>query len=109
MKAQDILDAVDALRLGCPDPSLEITEAIARAAERTAIIAKYDELGIYINVYHCSTRDNPWMFDMRWNGLLRGSFEGVNNRFPTREDAEKQAIEIAESVVDGTYALRYTS
>jgi hypothetical protein len=82
---------------------------VIEAAARIARYIWFDAHNIHVMVFHNGTRFDPWMFEIRRNGLLRGSFEGVKNVYETREEAETQAFEVGDSMLDGTFEIRFTS
>lgn len=86
-----------------------INTEVFEFARRSALTDFYDEKGICIHVWHSGLGKNPWMLEIRKMGVLYGSFEGVQPGFPTRQEAEDQAFDIAESFCDGTFELRFTS
>jgi len=98
------ITALEAMSITAADTSL-----IIQAAKAASAFALYDSHNIYVTVFHNGTRKNPWMFEIRRNGMLRGAFEGIENGYETREKAEQQAFEVADSMLDGTFEIRFTS
>lgn len=101
-------------RLSAAIAELELTadgsnDLVIAAAKRIAQLEHFDAAAVLITVFHNGTRKLPWMFEIRRHGMLRGAFEGFENGWETREEAETKAFEVAESMLDGTFEIRFTS
>lgn len=104
MNASILRGLIDSARFG----DVSNLDMILDAADRICRIEELDAQQACIHVWHSGLTDKPYMFEIRRSGVLYGDFMDIQNRYASREDAERMAVKVCESMIDGTFEETYT-